>query len=127
MRRSRYTAGAGGDDAEDFARMLRRMYEGYAGKKGWRVRELHSNENDHGGYRNVMLEISGTGAYAYGTRRACIGSCGSRPLMRMRSGRQASALVEVLPTLVATDKVDLLPDDLEIQFARRRRGLAECK
>ena len=33
-------AGAGGDDAEDFARMLRRMYEGYAGKKGWRVREL---------------------------------------------------------------------------------------
>ena len=30
-------AGAGGDDAEDFTRMLRRMYEGYAGKKGWRV------------------------------------------------------------------------------------------
>ena len=49
-------AGAGGDDAEDFARMLRRMYEGYAGNKGWRVRELHANENDHGGYRNVLLE-----------------------------------------------------------------------
>ena len=30
-----------------------RMYEGYATKKGWRVRELHANENDHGGYRNV--------------------------------------------------------------------------
>jgi protein subunit release factor A len=44
-------AGAGGDDAEDFARMLRRMYEGYAAKKGWRVRELHANENDHGGYQ----------------------------------------------------------------------------
>ena len=53
------TRGRGrGDDAEDFARMLRRMYEGYAGRRGWRVRELHSNENDHGGYRNVMLEIS---------------------------------------------------------------------
>src|ERR1035437_6172774 len=51
-------AGAGGDDAEDFARMLRRMYEGYAAKKGWRVRELHANENDQGGYRNVMLEIT---------------------------------------------------------------------
>src|SRR3989344_3839461 len=56
-------AGAGGDDAEDFARMLRRMYEGYAGKKGWGVRELHANENDHGGYRNLMLEIVGAGAY----------------------------------------------------------------
>ncbi|MCR4275779.1 MAG: PCRF domain-containing protein, partial [Candidatus Parcubacteria bacterium] len=31
-------AGAGGDDAEDFARMLRRMYEGYASKKGWGTR-----------------------------------------------------------------------------------------
>src|SRR3989344_1212468 len=56
-------AGAGGDDAEDFARMLRRMYEGYALKKGWCVGELHSNKNDHGGYRNVMLEISGDVVY----------------------------------------------------------------
>src|SRR6185437_15262196 len=56
-------AGAGGDDAEDFARMLRRMYEGYAAEKGWRVRELHANENDHGGYRNLLLEISGPNAY----------------------------------------------------------------
>src|SRR3989344_6172501 len=56
-------AGAGGDDAEDFARMLRRMYEGYAAKKGWRVRELHANENDQGGFRNVVLEISGVSVY----------------------------------------------------------------
>ena len=48
-------AGAGGDDAEDFAHLLRRMYEGYAAQKGWRVRELHANENDKGGYRNVLL------------------------------------------------------------------------
>ena len=38
--------GAGGDDAEDFTRMLRRMYEGYALQKGWRVRELDANENN---------------------------------------------------------------------------------
>src|SRR3989344_8302760 len=56
-------AGAGGDDAEDFARMLRRMYEGYAAGKGWRVRELHANKNDHGGYRNLLLEIEGAGVY----------------------------------------------------------------
>src|SRR3989338_37104 len=56
-------AGAGGDDAEDFARMLRRMYEGYAAKKEWRVRELHANENDHGGDRNLILGNSGSGGY----------------------------------------------------------------
>ncbi len=112
-------AGAGGDDAEDFARMLRRMYEGYAGQKGWRVRELHANENNRGGYRNLVLEI--TGANAYGRLKH---EAGVHRLVRIspfnaQSKRQTSfALVEVLPTLVPTDKVELNPDDLEIQFAR---------
>jgi peptide chain release factor 2 len=56
-------AGAGGDDAEDFVRMLRGMYEGYASEKGWTSWELDSNENSNGGYRSVVLEINGKGAY----------------------------------------------------------------
>lgn len=112
-------AGAGGDDAEDFARMLRRMYEGYALKKGWRVRELHSNENDHGGYRNVMLEISGKGAYGRLRHEAGVHRLVRQSPFNANAKRQTSfALVEVLPTLVAADKVELKPDDIEIQFAR---------
>ncbi|OGG40250.1 hypothetical protein A2118_03790 [Candidatus Kaiserbacteria bacterium GWA2_50_9] len=112
-------AGAGGDDAEDFARMLRRMYEGYALKKGWRVRELHSNKNDHGGYRNVMLEISGNGAYGRLRHEAGVHRLVRQSPFNANAKRQTSfALVEVLPTLVAIDKVELKPDDLEIQFAR---------
>lgn len=112
-------AGAGGDDAEDFARMLRRMYEGYASKKGWRVRELHANENDHGGFRNLMLEISGSGAYGRLRHEAGVHRLVRQSPFNANAKRQTSfALVEVLPTLVATDKVELRPDDLEIQFAR---------
>lgn len=112
-------AGAGGDDAEDFARMLRRMYEGYAAKKGWRVRELHANENDQGGYRNVMLEISGSGAYGRLKYEAGVHRLVRQSPFNANAKRQTSfALVEVLPTLVATDKVELKPDDLEIQFAK---------
>lgn len=112
-------AGAGGDDAEDFARMLRRMYEGYATKKGWRVRELHTNENDHGGYRNVLLEISGGGAYGRLKHEAGVHRLVRQSPFNASAKRQTSfALVEVLPTLVPTDKVELRPDDLEIQFAR---------
>ncbi|OYV26285.1 MAG: hypothetical protein B7W98_03225 [Parcubacteria group bacterium 20-58-5] len=112
-------AGAGGDDAEDFARMLRRMYEGYAAKKGWRVRELHANENDHGGYRNLMLEISGSGAYGRLKHEAGVHRLVRQSPFNANAKRQTSfALVEVLPTLVATDKVELKPDDLDIQFAR---------
>jgi len=112
-------AGAGGDDAEDFARLLRRMYEGYALKKGWCVRELHANENDHGGYRNVMLEISGKGAYGRLRHEAGVHRLVRQSPFNANAKRQTSfALVEVLPTLVASDKVVLKPDDLEIQFAR---------
>ena len=112
-------AGAGGDDAEDFARMLRRMYEGYALKKGWRVRELHANENDHGGYRNLTLEITGDGVYGRLRHEAGVHRLVRQSPFNANAKRQTSfALVEVLPTLVASDKVELHSDDLEIQFAR---------
>ena len=112
-------AGAGGDDAEDFARMLRRMYEGYAEAKGWRVRELHANENDQGGYRNVLLELSGPGAYGRLKHEAGVHRLVRQSPFNANAKRQTSfALVEVLPTLVATDKIDLKPDDIEIQFAK---------
>ncbi|HVB20090.1 MAG TPA: PCRF domain-containing protein [Candidatus Paceibacterota bacterium] len=112
-------AGAGGDDAEDFARMLRRMYEGYALKKDWRVRELHVNENDHGGYRNLMLEITGPGAYGRLKHEAGVHRLVRQSPFNANAKRQTSfALVEVLPTLVASDRIELKPDDLEIQFAR---------
>lgn len=112
-------AGAGGDDAEDFARMLRRMYEGYAAKKGWRTRELHANENDQGGYRNVMLEISGSGVYGRLRHEAGVHRLVRQSPFNANAKRQTSfALVEVLPTLVPTDKIELKSDDLDIQFAR---------
>ncbi len=112
-------AGAGGDDAEDFARMLRRMYEGYAVKKGWRVRELHANENPHGGYRNVLLEITGAGAYGRLRHEAGVHRLVRQSPFNASAKRQTSfALVEVLPTLIPADGVELKPDDLEMQFAK---------
>ncbi len=112
-------AGAGGDDAEDFARMLRRMYEGYAVKKGWRVRELHANENTHGGYRNVLLEVTGARAYGRLKHEAGVHRLVRQSPFNASAKRQTSfALVEVLPTLIPADAVELKPDDLEIQFAK---------
>src|SRR4051812_3471129 len=45
-------SGAGGDDSEDFSRILISMYLKFASKKGWATKVLDQNENDHGGYRN---------------------------------------------------------------------------
>jgi len=112
-------AGAGGDDAEDFARMLRRMYEGYAGKKGWTVWELHANENDQGGFRSVLLEIGGKGAYGRLKHEAGVHRLVRISPFNSNAKRQTSfALVEVLPKLAGNEDITLSPDDLDIQFAR---------
>lgn len=112
-------AGAGGTDAEDFAAMLRRMYEGYAENKGWDVRELHANENDHGGFRNILLEVTGKGVYGRLKHEAGVHRLVRISPFNANAKRQTSfALVEVLPKLGKTERLDLRPDDLDIQFAR---------
>jgi len=112
-------AGAGGDDAEDFVRMLRRMYEGYAASKGWNVWELHANENDQGGYRNVLLDIQGKGAYGRLKNEAGVHRLVRISPFNSNAKRQTSfALVEVLPKLAGNEEIVLSPDDLDIQFAR---------
>jgi peptide chain release factor 2 len=112
-------AGAGGDDAEDFARLLRRMYEGYASSKGWGVRELHANENDHGGFRNVLLEVTGAGSYGRLKHEEGVHRLVRISPFNANAKRQTSfAMIEVLPHIAPQDKVELNEDDLEIQFAR---------
>ncbi len=112
-------AGAGGDDAEDFARMLLEMYRRYAEKRGWGVIELDSNENDNGGYRNVVVEIVGKGAYGVLARES-----GVHRLVRMspfnaNGKRQTSfTLVEVSPALDNLADVVIPDDEIEISFAR---------
>lgn len=112
-------AGAGGDDAEDFAQLLVVMYRRYAEGKGWGFAVLDSNENSHGGYRNITIEISGKDVY--GTLR---GESGVHRLVRIspfnaNDKRQTSfVLVEVSPAIAALDEVELKEDDLEITFAR---------
>ncbi len=112
-------AGAGGDDSEDFARMLRRMYEGYATAKGWRVHELHANVNSQGGYRNLLLEIAGAGAYGRLKHEAGVHRLVRISPFNAQAKRQTSfVMVEVLPMLAPTDKVELNPADLDIAFSR---------
>ncbi len=112
-------AGAGGDDAEDFAAMLRRMYEGYADSKGWRVRELDATENNHGGYRSLMLEIDGAGAYGRLKHESGVHRLVRISPFNANDKRQTSfALVEVLPQLSPNDQIEVRPEDLDIQFAR---------
>ena len=55
---------AGGEEAALFAADLFRMYTRYAERQGWKVDILSSNPTDIGGYKEVIFEIVGKGAYS---------------------------------------------------------------
>lgn len=112
-------AGAGGDDAEDFAAMLLSMYQKFAKNRGFGLSLIHENQNDHGGYRNVTVQIEGKNAYGI-----LKGESGVHRLVRVspfnaKSLRHTSfALVEVIPKFDETDKIAIPPEDLRVEFAR---------
>jgi peptide chain release factor 2 len=112
-------AGAGGDDAEDFARMLVEMYQKYAEGRGWSVSIIDSNANEENGYRNIVFEIGGK--EAYGTLKL---ESGVHRLVRMspfnaNGKRQTSfALVEISPRVENVSDVDLNEDDVEVTYAK---------
>jgi len=57
-------AGTGGDEASLFAGDLFRMYERYAAKNGWKVELISASEGTMGGYKEIIAEIKGRGAFA---------------------------------------------------------------
>jgi peptide chain release factor 1 len=57
-------AGTGGDEAAIFAGDLFRMYSRYAERQGWQVEVLSASDGEHGGYKEIISRIVGTGAYA---------------------------------------------------------------
>ena len=112
-------AGAGGDDAEDFARMLVEMYQKYGEGKGWQAVVFDSNTNDQNGYRNITFELQGKGAY--GTLQH---ESGVHRLVRIspfnsNGKRQTSfVLVEVSPSVADVADFALNEDELEVSFAK---------
>jgi peptide chain release factor 1 len=56
-------AGTGGDEAGLFAGDLARMYQRYAGVKGWKFSVLDSSENAQGGFKTLIAEVIGEGVY----------------------------------------------------------------
>jgi peptide chain release factor 1 len=57
-------AGTGGDEASLFAGNLFRMYERYAAKLGWKVEIVSASEGAVGGYKEIIAEVQGRGAFA---------------------------------------------------------------
>jgi peptide chain release factor 1 len=106
-------AGAGGDEASLFAADLFRMYSRYAQSKSWEINIIDSNEIGIGGFKEIIFEIKGKGAfsrlkYERGVHRV------QRVPTTESSGRihTSTATVAVLPE---ADEIEVFinPDDLK--------------
>lgn len=114
-------AGAGGDDAEDFAGMLYRMYMKFAEKKGWILNVLNKNSNDKNGFRNISLEMVGKSAYKDMQHESGVHRLVRLSPFNSNNKRHTSfAMVEVMPVMADKDvsHINLPEKDLEVAFAR---------
>ncbi|MBU1557474.1 PCRF domain-containing protein [Patescibacteria group bacterium] len=112
-------SGAGGDDSEDFSRILYNMYGKFIKNKNWENFLVHSNENDHGGYRNITFEVIGKGAYGNlknesGVHRLVRIS----PFNAQKKRHTSFSMVEVIPKLEKAGEIEIPEDDLKIEFAK---------
>ena len=112
-------SGAGGDDAEDFARMLFDMYAKYFAKKGFSCFIIHEHRNDHNGFRNISFEIDGKGSYGMLKRESGVHRLVRTSPFNSKAKRNTSfALVEVVPKIPKNLMPELNEGDVEVEFAR---------
>ena len=112
-------SGAGGDDAEDFSKMLLQMYLKFFAKQNWSYKILDENENDHGGYRNITLEISGKGVYGKMKSESGVHRLVRQSPFNAKSLRQTSfSLVEFVPKMEKSSELIIPETDLKIELSR---------
>jgi peptide chain release factor 1 len=107
-------AGTGGNEAALFAADLFRMYSRYAQNHGWQTDIISLNESGIGGFKEIIFEVRGKGAfsrmkYERGVHRV------QRVPVTEASGRihTSTATVAVLPKAEEVD-IDINPDDLKV-------------
>jgi peptide chain release factor 1 len=111
-------AGTGGDEAARFAGDLFRMYERYAARQGWKVEIISASEGTVGGFKEIVAEIRGRGAFAKLKFESGVHRVQRVPATEA-SGRihTSTATVAVLPEPEEVD-VALPESDLKIDTMR---------
>jgi len=111
-------AGTGGDEASLFAGDLMKMYMRYCENRGWKVEVMDENEGTAGGYKEVILEVSGSNVYGDLKYESGVHRVQRVPKTESQGRVHTSAAtVAVLPEAEEVD-VQLNPADIEMQTSR---------
>ena len=111
-------AGIGGDEAALFAGDLFRMYERFASLQGWKVEVISASEGTMGGFKEIIAEVKGRGAFAKLKFESGVHRVQRVPDTETQGRIHTSAAtVAVLPEVEEVD-VELKNDDLRIETMR---------
>ncbi|MBR1130470.1 peptide chain release factor 1 [Bradyrhizobium iriomotense] len=111
-------AGTGGDEASLFAGDLFRMYERFAALQGWKVEVISVSEGTVGGYKEIIAEVQGRGAFSKLKFESGVHRVQRVPDTETQGRIHTSAAtVAVLPEVEDVD-VDIKNDDLRIETMR---------
>ena len=117
-------AGAGGQDAQDWAAMLLRMYGRYAERRGWGCSVLHEHYGEGAGtegpiIKNATVKIKGKCAYGYLKKEAGVHRLVRvSPFSAQKLRHTSFAYVEVLPEIEDLSGMEIKAEDLEVDTFR---------
>ena len=107
-------AGTGGDEAALFAADLFRMYTRYAERHRWKVDVVSATETDGGGFREIIFEVAGKGAYSHLRYESGVHRVQRVPVTESQGRIHTStASVAVLPE---AEEVDIQIDDSDLRI-----------
>jgi peptide chain release factor 1 len=111
-------AGTGGDEASLFAGDLFRMYERFAALQGWKVEVISASEGTMGGFKEIVAEVQGRGAFAKLKFESGVHRVQRVPDTETQGRIHTSAAtVAVLPEAEDVD-IDIKDTDLRIETMR---------
>jgi peptide chain release factor 2 len=97
------------------------MYIKFFNRRSFKYQLIHKNENDHGGYRNITIEVAGKGAYGLLKNESGVHRLVRTSPFNAKGLRHTSfALVEFIPKFEKVDASDLVipEDEIRLEFAR---------
>ena len=111
-------AGAGGDEAGIFAADLFRMYTRYAENQNWKTDILSSHDTGVGGFKEVVFEIKGRGAYSRLKYESGVHRVQRVPVTESQGRIHTSTATVAVLAEVDEIEIDIDPNDLEIDTFR---------
>ena len=112
-------AGTGGDEAAIFAGDLFRMYTRYAENKGWKVEIINKNEGEHGGFKEIIMRITGTNVYSRLKFESGVHRVQRVPETESQGRVHTSAAtVAIMPEINAIEAPEIKSSDLRVDTFR---------